>query len=226
MLAPIFACLMGCGQQVTVIVDAKAAPDAPAAGHFTILAGDPNVKPRNPDFIALGRDVARALTARGFQEAAGPDAADLAVVIDWTTGDPKKYYRHIGGDAGGPQVRGAAAGTKGMPAGGTNNPASFGMGMDATDGIELDYPQTFTLKAVTPAALKADPKAPALWEMTLTSETTIAEPAKIGPPMIAAAMPYMAKTAARTKVHLGMAEPPVKYVRGEIAALPTATASK
>jgi hypothetical protein len=44
--------------------------------------------------------------------------------------------------------------------------------------------------------------------------------------MIAAAMPYMARNAGKAKVRLGSAEAPVKYVRGEIAALPPATASK
>jgi len=226
MFAPIFACLILCGQQVIVTVDAKAAPDARSAGRFTIVAGDPNVQPQNPDFITLSRQVSRALASRGFEEARSPDDSDLVVVIDWMTGDPKKRFRHIGGDAGVPQVSGAAPGGRGgMPIGGTNNYAAFGMGMEATDAIELNYPQTFTLQAVDRAAFKADPKAKALWEMTLTSETTVAEPAASGAPMIAAAMPYMARNAGKAKVRLGSAEAPVKYVRGEIAALP-ATASK
>jgi hypothetical protein len=227
MFAPIFACLILCGQQVVVTVDAKAAPDARATGRFTIMAGDANVGPQNPDFIILSRQVSRALAGRGFEEARPADDGDLVVVIDWMTGEPKKRIHHVGGDAGSPQVSGAAAGGRGgMPAGGSNNYAAFGMGMEATDAIELDYPQTFTLQAMDRAAFKADPKASPLWRMTLTSETTVADPAASGAPMIAAAIPYIARDTARTKVRLGSAEAPVKYIRGEIASLPLATPAK
>ena len=211
MFAPIFACLILCGPQVVVTVDAKAEPGARSAGRFTVVASDADV--RDPAFITFSRQVSRALASRGFEEARAVDDGDLLVVIDWKTGAPKKHFRHIGGDVG-------------VPVGGANNYASFGMGMDATDAIELGYPQTFTLQAVDRAAFEADPKVKPLWQMTLTSETTVAEPAAAGAPMIAAAIPYMARNAGKAKVRLGSAEAPVKYVRGEIAALPPATASK
>jgi len=225
MFAPIFACLILCGPQVVVTVDAKAEPGARSAGRFTVVASDADV--RDPAFITFSRQVSRALASRGFEEARAVDDGDLLVVIDWMTGAPKKHFRHIGGDVGVPQVRGAApGGGGGMPIGGTNNYASFGMGLDPTDAIEFTFPQTFTLQAVDRAAFEADPKVKPLWQMTLTSETTVAEPAAAGAPMIAAAIPYMARNVGKAKVRLGSAEAPVKYVRGEIAALPPATASK
>jgi hypothetical protein len=116
---------------------------------------------------------------------------------------------------------GAAPGGKGgMPAGGTNNSASFGFGTDPTDRPEVSYQHTFTLKAVDKAAYAADPAAAGLWAMTLVSETPSDSPGAAAPQMLAAALPYMTQTVHRAKVVLGAKEDPVRYVRGDIPALP------
>jgi hypothetical protein len=221
MFAPIFACLLGCGEQVSVTVEAAAGDKARAETHFTMIASDPNVRPTNPDYIALSKAVARALTSQGFEEAKTPEAGDLVVVIDWMVGEPKVVARHAGGDMGSPQVKGAAPGGKGgMPAGGTNNYGSFGFGTEATDRAELLYMRTVTLKGVDRAAYKADPKIQPAWSMILTSEGGTDEVPKFAPSVVAAAMPYVASNAGKVRVRLGSAEDPVKYVRGEIPALP------
>lgn len=220
MFAPIFACLFGCGAQVSVTIDAVAAQGARAETHFAMVASDPNVRPTNPDYLVISKAVARALTSQGFEEVKSADGGDLVVVIDWTVSDPKVVARHAGGDAGEPAVRGAAPGRAGMPVGGTNNAASFGMGLDAQDRQELSYVRTVTVKGVDHAAYKADPKAKPLWEMRLTSEGDTDEVARFAPEMVAGAMPYMASNAGRAHARLGAAEDPVRYVRGDIAALP------
>ncbi|HEY4031093.1 MAG TPA: hypothetical protein VGM25_12165 [Caulobacteraceae bacterium] len=221
MFAPIFACLFGCGEQVSVTVQATAEPKARAEIHFVLAASDPNVRPTNPDFIALSKAVSRALTSQGFEAAKTPEAGDLVVVIDWMVGEPKVVARHAGGDSGAPQVRGAAPGGKGgMPLGGSNNYGSFGFGAEATDRGELVYKRTVTLKGVDRAAYKADPKAQPAWSMTLTSDGDTDEVPKFAPPVMAAAMPYLATNAADVRVRLGSTEDPVKYVRGDIPALP------
>ena len=102
MFLPIFACLFGCGTQISVAIDAQAAPGARAETHFTMVASDPNVRPGNPDYVAITKAVARALTSQGFEQAKGPDDGDLVVVIDWTVSDPKVVLRHAGGDIGEP----------------------------------------------------------------------------------------------------------------------------
>jgi hypothetical protein len=220
MFAPMLACLFGCGQQVSVTIEAQAGPQAKAETHFVLAASDPVVKPGNPDYIVISKAVARALASQGFQEAKTQEPGDVAVVIDWMVSDPKVVARHAGGDIGQPQVRGAPAGRAGMPVGGTNNSASFGFGVEGQDRGELVYTRVLTLKGVDRGAYAIDPKAEPAWSMTLTSQGDTDDVAKFAPEMVAAAMPYMATNAGKVRATLGSAEAPVKYVRGEIAALP------
>jgi hypothetical protein len=221
MFAPIFACLFGCGQQVSVTVEAAAGPQARAETHYALAAGDPQVRPANTDYLALAKAVARALDSQGFEEAKTQERGDIAVVIDWRVSDPKVVARHAGGDSGQPQVRGAPPGGKGgMPAGGTNNYGSFGFGVEGQDRGEILYDRTVTLKAVDRAAYAIDPMVQPVWSMTLTSEGDTDDVAKFAPQMVAAAMPYIATNAGKVRVTLGSAEAPVKYVRGDIPALP------
>jgi len=220
MFAPIFACLFGCGQQVSVTVEAKAGPQAKAETHYVLAASDPIVKPGNPDYIVISKAVARALASQGFEEAKTQEPGDLAVVIDWMVSDPKVVARHAGGDIGEPQVRGSAPGRAGMPVGGTNNAGSFGFGVEGQDRGELVYTRVLTLKAVDRGAYAIDHMAQPVWSMTLTSEGDTDDVAKFAPEMVAAAMPYMATNAGKVHARLGSAEDPVKYVRGDIPALP------
>lgn len=220
MFAPIFACLLGCGQQVSVTVQAEAGPQARAETHFTLVASDSVVKPGNPDYVALSKAVARALVSQGFEEAKAPDAADLVVAIDWMVSDPKVVARHAGGDVGQPLVAGAPPGRPGMPVGGTNNAASFGFGVEGQDRGEILYTRVVTLKGVDRAAYQADPMAKPAWSMTLTSEGDTDDVPKFGPQLVAAAMPYLATNAGKVRARLGSAEDPVRYVRGDIPALP------
>jgi hypothetical protein len=222
MFVAMFACLFGCGQQVSVTVEAQAGAQARAETHYVLAASDPVVKPGNPDYILIAKAVARALNSQGFKEAKAQEPGDVAVVIDWMVSDPKVVARHAGGDVGQPQVRGAAAGGKGgMPAGGTNNYGSFGFGVEGQDRGELVYTRLLTLKAFDRAAYAIDPKgAEPYWSMTLTSEGDTDDVAKFAPEMVAAAMPYLATNAGKVRARLGSAEDPVKYVRGDIPALP------
>ena len=219
-MLPIFACLMMCGTQITVSVDAKAAPEARSETRFVMTASDPRVRPSNPDYQAIAKAVSRALATQGFEEARSPDEGALVVLIDWMVSEPKVVARHQGGDVGAPTVRGAAAGTKGMPAGGTNNSASFGFGTEPTDRGDLVYTRTVTLKGVDRAAYTADPAAKGLWEVALKSDGDTDDVPTFAPHMVAAAMPYLASNAGKVKVMLGSTEPPVKYVRGDIPVLP------
>jgi hypothetical protein len=222
MFLPIFACIFGCGAQVSVAIDARAEPNARSETHFVMAASDPNVRPANPDYIAISKAVARALASQGFAPARGEGEADLVVVIDWTVSDPKVVLRHAGGDVGQPSVRGASPGTKGMPVGGTNNSGSFGFGLEGQDRQELSYNRTLTLKGVDRAAFRADPAAKPLWAMTLTSEGDTDDVPTFAPQMVAAAMPYLASNAGKAHARLGATEDAVKYVRGDIPALPPA----
>lgn len=219
-MLPIFACLMMCGVQVSVAIDAKATPEARAETRFVVAAADPQVRPTNPDFMALSTAVARALTSQGFEEAKSADQSNLVVLIDWAVSEPRIVAHHAGGDVGGPTVSGAAAGTKGMPVGGTTNNASFGFGAEATDRGDLSYTRTVTIKGVDRAAYAADPAVKAIWDMTLKSEGDTDNVPTFGPHMVAVAMPYMASNAGKVKSRLGSTEDPVKYVRGEIPTLP------
>ena len=220
MFVPILACLFGCGQQVSVTIEAQAGPQAKAETHFVLAASDPVVKPGNPDYIVISKAVARALASQGFQEAKTQEPGDLAIVVDWMVSDPKVVARHAGGDIGQPQVRGSAPGRAGMPAGGTNNYGSFGFGVEGQDRGELVFTRVLTLKAVDRGAYAIDPMTAPVWSMTLTSEGDTDDVAKFAPEMVAAAMPYMATNAGKVHARLGSAEDPVKYVRGDIPALP------
>jgi hypothetical protein len=220
MFVPILACLFGCGQQVSVTIEAKAGPQAKAETHFVLAASDPVVKPGNPDYIVISKAVARALKSQGFEESRTQQPGDLAVVIDWMVSDPKTVVRHAGGDIGEPQVRGAPAGRSGMPVGGTNNSASFGFGLEGQDRGELVYTRVLTLKGVDRGAYAIDPMAAPAWSMTLTSEGDTDDVAKFAPEMVAAAMPYLATNAGKVHTRLGSAEDPVRYVRGDIPTLP------
>ena len=220
MFAPIFACLIGCGAQVRVAIEAKAGPEARAETHFVLAAGDPNVRPGNPDYILISKAVARALASQGFQEAKTQEPGDVAVVIDWMVSEPKVVARHAGGDIGVPAVRGTPPGQPGHPIGGANNYGSFGFGVEGQDRGELAYTRVLTLKAVDRGAYAIDPMAPAVWSMTLTSEGDADDVAKFAPQMVAAAMPYIATNTGKAHTVLGAAEDPVRYVRGDIPALP------
>jgi len=221
MFAPIFACLLGCGEQVSITVQATAGPQAMAETHFVLAASDPNVRPTNPDYVVISRAVARALAARGFAESKTQEPGDLAVVIDWMVSEPKVVARHAGGDVGQPQVQGAAPGGKGgMPAGGTSNYGALGFGVEGQDRGELVYTRTVTLKAVDRGAYAIDPMAAPVWSVTLTSEGDTDEVARFAPQMVAAAMPYLATNAGKAHARLGSAEDPVRYVRGDIPELP------
>lgn len=221
MFLPIFACIFGCGSQMSVAIEAHAVPNAKAQTRFVVAASDSNVHADNPDFVAIRKAVARALAAEGFQAAKSEDQADLVVVIDWMVSDPKIVLRHAGGDVGGPQVQGAAPGGKGgMPVGGTSNYGALGFGTEAQDRQELSYNRILTLKGVDRHAFDGLAAAKPLWEMTLTSEGDTDKVPAFAPQMVAAAMPYIASDAGKVRSRLGSAEPPVKYVKGEIAALP------
>lgn len=221
MFLPIFACIFGCGTQISVAVEAHAAPNAKAETHFVVAASDPNVRPDNADFIAIRKAVARALAAEGFQAAKSEDQADLVVVIDWMVSDPKVVLRHAGGDIGGPQVSGAPPGGKnGMPVAGTSNYGALGFGLEAQDRQELSYVRTLTLKGVDRHAFDGLPSATPLWDLTLTSEGDTGDVPTFAPQMVAAAMPYIASDAGKVRSRLGSAEDAVKYVEGKIAALP------
>jgi hypothetical protein len=221
MFAPIFACLFGCGPQVSVTVEAHAGPQAKAETHFVLAASDPHVRPANPDYILISKAVARALGSQGFEEAKAQEPGDVAVVVDWMVSDPKIVLRHAGGDIGQPVVRGAApGGAGGMPLGGANNYGSLGFGLEAQDRQERVYTRILTLKAVDRGAYAIDPMAEPVWSMTLTSEGDTDDVAKFAPEMVAAAMPYIATNAGKLRARIGSAEDPVKYVRGDIPALP------
>jgi hypothetical protein len=221
MFVPIFACIFGCGVQVSVAIDAHAAPNAKAETHFVVAASDPHVRADNPDFILIRKAVARALVSQGYQTAKSETDADLVVVIDWMVSDPKIVVRHAGGDAGRPQVTGAAPGGKnGMPLAGSSNYGALGFGTEAQDRQELSYQRTLTLKGVDRRAFDGLPTAKPLWDMTLTSEGDTDSVDMFAPQMVAAAIPYIASDAGKVRSRLGSAEAPVKYVRGEIAALP------
>lgn len=219
-MLPIFACVLMCGPQIIVTIDARAAPDARAETRFVTAASDPRVRPTNPDFKAIARAVSRALSNQGFEEAKGPEDGNLVVVIDWMVSDPKVVARHAGGDVGSPQVSGAAPGSKGMPVGGTTNAGSFGFGTESQDRAELVYTRTVILKGVDRAAYAADPAAKPAWDMTLKSDGDTDDVGIFAPQMVAAALPYMASNAGKARARLGAADDPVKYVRGDISALP------
>ena len=70
------------------------------------------------------------------------------------------------------------------------------------------------------AAYKADPAAKPLWDMKLTSEGDTDDVPAFAPLMVAAAMPYMASNAGKARVHVASAEDPVRYVKGDIPAIP------
>ena len=220
MFTPIFACIIGCGPQVGTAVEAKAQPGARAETHFSMVASDPNVTPRNPDYLAIAKAVARALASQGFEQAKSAEDGDLVVVIDWMVSEPKVVARHVGGDAGAPAVQGAAAGMAGHPVGGTNNAASFGFGMEDRDRGVLVYTRVVSVKGVDRAAFRANPAAAPLWEMTLTSEGDTDDVPAFAPFMVAAAMPYMASNAGKVRALMGAKEDPVRYVKGDIPALP------
>jgi hypothetical protein len=221
MFVPIFACIFGCGTQVSVAIEAHAAPNAKAETHFVVAASDPHVHPDNPDFIVIRKAVARALVSQGFQTAKSETEADLVVVIDWMVSDPKIVLRHAGGDSGQPAVTGAPPGGKnGMPLAGTSNYGALGFGTEAQDRQEVSYSRVLTLKGVDRHAFDGLPNAKPLWDMTLTSEGETDDVAKFAPQMVAAAIPYLASDAGKVRSRLGSSEAPVKYVKGEIAALP------
>ena len=201
-------------------VEAKAQPDARAEIHFVMVASDANVTPRNPDYLAIAKAVARALVSQGYEQAKSAEDGDLVVVIDWMVSDPKVVARHAGGDAGAPAVQGAAAGMAGHPVGGTNNPASFGFGMEGQDRGELVFTRIVTVKGVDRAAFRSDPAAKPLWEMTLSSEGDTDDVPAFAPFMVAAAMPYIASNAGKVRALIGAKEDPVRYVKGDIPALP------
>ena len=221
MFAPIFACLFGCGLQIGVNVVATAGPQARTDTHFVLAAVDPNVKPGNPDYLALSKAVARALTSQGFEQAKSLEAGDLVVLVDWMVSEPKLVTRHAGGDVGRPQVSGAAPGGKGgMPIGGTTNNGALGFGFEAQDRGEYSYVRVVTLQAVDRAAYVADPKSKPVWTMTLTSEGDTDEVPEFAPQMVAGGMPYLATNAGKLHATIGDKEDPVRYVAGEIPALP------
>jgi hypothetical protein len=221
MFAPIFACLFGCGPQVSVTVDAHAGAQAKGETHYVLAASDPHVRPGNPDYIIISKAVVRALGSQGFEESRTQEPGDLAVVIDWMVSEPKVVVRHAGGDIGQPAVRGASPSSQsGHIAGGTNNYGSLGFGLEAQDRQELLYTRILTLKAVDRGAYAIDPMAEPVWSMTLTSEGDTDEVAKFAPEMVAAAMPYIATNAGKVRARVSSTEDPVKYVRGEIPALP------
>jgi len=222
MLLPMLVCGLVCSQPVSLAVVAAAQPSAKSATRFVMVASDPHVRPSNPDYIAISKAVARALTSQGFEQAKAEDDSNLVVVIDWMVGDPKEVVRHAGGDAGTPAVTGAPPGGRGgMPIGGTNNSASFGFGMEAQDQAHFVWIRTYTLKGVDKAAYKADPMAKALWEMTVSSEGESDDAAAAAPAVMAGAMPYIGQSTGKTvKFRISATEDSVKYVRGDIPALP------
>jgi hypothetical protein len=89
MLAPIFACLFGCGPQVGVTVEANAGPQAKAETQYVLAASDPHMRPGNPDYIVISKAVARALGSQGFEEAKIQEPGDVAVVVDWRVSEPR-----------------------------------------------------------------------------------------------------------------------------------------
>jgi hypothetical protein len=221
MVLAMLICGLVCKDPVPLTVRADASPEAKAHTHFVLVPGDKNIRPTNALYLSVARAVARGLTANGFEEAKSADDADLVVVVDWMVGDPKLTMHHAGGDAGAPQVSGAAAGGKGgMPAGGSTNHAAFGFGMEGGERSDYSWMRTYLVSGVDRAAFKADPKAKPLWALTIDSEGDTDDVAKAAPAVMAGAMPYAGQSTAPKGVHFRMSaqEDSVKYVRGDIQA--------
>jgi len=212
-MLPIFACLVGCGLQMTVAVDASAAPAARSQTHFVIVAENPAVTPDNRLFLKWAGDVSRALTSQGFQKADSIDAADMVVRMDWDVGAPKTITRHGTTaqlqNAGNTQL--APAGKAGTTAG-DHNKAAFDWIQTPADWQVTTYVRSLSLKVV-------DRQGKPLWQVAARNEGPEDDVGPAIPTLAAAAAPFFARNAGASRHMIGDRETLVKYVRGDIPAL-------
>jgi hypothetical protein len=212
-MLPIFMCMMGCGLQMTVAVDASATPAARAQTHFVIVAENPAVAPDNLLFLQWAGEVSRALTSQGFQKVDSADAADMVVRMDWDVGPPKTITRHGTTaqlqNAGNVQM--APAGKGGAPAG-EHNKAGFDWIQTPANWQVTTYVRSLSLKAV-------DRQGRALWQVAARSEGPEDDVGPVVPTLAAAAAPFFASNAGASRHMIGDQETLVKYVRGDIPSL-------
>ncbi len=213
-MLPIFACMMGCGVQMTVTVEATAVPEARAQTHFVIVAENPAVAPDNRLFLEWAADVGRAMTSQGFQKAESTDAADVIVKLDWDVGPPKTVTRHLTTaqlqNAGNVQM--APAGKSGTVAG-PHNKAGFDWVQSPVDVQQTTYLRSLSMSAVDKAGKP-------LWRTVMTSEGVEDDVGPVVPNMAAAGAAFFGHNAGKgQKRMVGDQETLVKVVRGDIPAL-------
>ncbi len=211
MLAPIFACVMGCGPQTTVMIDASVAAASKGATHFVIVAENPAVTPSNRLFQEWSAEVARALQSQGFQKADSLAYADLVVKLDWDVGPPKTVTRH-----GTTQQLQNAGNTEMAPAGksgtvaGPHNKAAFDWVQTPADWKVTTYVRTLSMKAMDKAGQP-------LWQTVMTSEGLDDDVGPVVAEMAAAGAPFFGQSTGDkpAKRMIGSLESNVKYVRGD-----------
>jgi hypothetical protein len=211
-MLPIFACLAGCGLQMTVAVDASAGPGARSQTHFVIVAENPAVTPDNLLFLQWAGDVSRALISQGFEKADSIDAADMVVRMDWDVGPPKTITRH-GTTA---QLQNAgntmiAPGGKAGTVAGDHNKAAFDWVQTPANWQITTYMRSLSLKA-------ADKQGKPLWQVVARNEGAEDDVGPAVPSLAAAAAPFFASNAGASRHMIGDQETLVKYVRGDIPA--------
>lgn len=213
-MLPIFACIMGCGVQMTVTVEATAVPGARAQSHFAIVAENPAVAPDNRLFLDWATEVGRALSSQGFQKADSKDAADVIVKLDWDVGPPRTVTRHMTTaqlqNAGNVQM--APAGKSGTVAG-PHNKAGFDWVQSPVDVQQTTYVRSLSMKAVDKAGKP-------LWQTVMTSEGAEDDVGPVVPNMAAAGAAFFAQNLGKPQKRMvGDQETLVKFVRGDIPAL-------
>lgn len=85
----LFLALVGCATVRSVKVDAIASTAAAPGTAFHIVPASPNHAENDLRFIEASKILARALTDKGFHEAADAAGADLVIALDYTVSEPR-----------------------------------------------------------------------------------------------------------------------------------------
>ena len=214
MLTPILACFLLCGQQVRVSVSALAAPDAHSQTRFLVMPGNPGTPVSDLQFQEYATEVGRALVARGFEQAKSIEDVTLVVMMSWSISEPRTKI--ISGT------------TSGFERVGTDKDPDTGLEHTRTKFVtrptqdtQIYFTRSIDLKAFDQPAFKQTNAPKELWEITLRSDGSQSDLRTVFPVIVAAAQPYLGESTKQAiDAFVAADDVKVKYIRGEITALP------
>jgi hypothetical protein len=209
----------------SVNVDGLRDPSAPARTRYVLIPAIQNVRESDLQFKEFSGYLRNALTSKGFQEAASPQEADVAILVVYgIVGEPKaisySYSIPVFGLTGGGTATysGSTQGPGGssISSGTIHQPAQFGVvGVRSDTSTVTTYFRFLTLEAIDLAAYRKSQTVVPVWKTNITSTGSSGDLRLVFPIMLGAAADHLgSNTGRQVVVELSDEDVRVRRVKG------------